>query len=130
MSTEPTNTAETPKVETPVVPEGAILAIDSSIADPPPKLDPPAEPEHKHGPRMTPEKMMGLLKKMVDTEQMTPEQARQMRKQFGISQAYFTGVKISKEDKKKKKAIADASRKANRYNGSTKGAKRSHGRGD
>lgn len=120
---------ESEKQETPVVPEGAVLAIDSSVADPPPAIEAP-EPKQTPGAFISPEKMMGLLKKMVDTEQMTAEQARTMRRQFGITQSYFTGAKISREEKKAKKKIADASRRTNRYNASTKGQKRSHGRGD
>lgn len=111
------------------IPEGATLAIDSSIADPPPTIDPPAA-KPTNGAHMTPKKLMALLKNMVDSEQMTKEQARAMRKQFGLSQAYFTGKHITRDEKKKKQAIVDASRKANRYNGSTKGQKHSHGRGD
>lgn len=129
MNSEPTSPAETPKVETPVVPEGAVLAIDSSIADALPTIEAP-EPKQTPGAHMTPQKLMKMLKKMVDSEQLTPEQARTMRKQFGISQAYFTGKHITVEEKKKKKEIVTASKRANRYNGSTKGQKRSHGRGD
>lgn len=119
-----------PKLVDDTIPEGAVLSIDSSIADPPPTLDAPQEVEQKQTPGtfMTPEKLMGLLKKMVETEQVTPEQARTMRQQFGISQAYFTGKKVSREEKKKKKAIATASKRANRYNESSKGVSRQRGR--
>lgn len=127
---ESINTPETTKIDTTAIPEGAILAIDSSVADPLPVIDPPEQPKQTPGAHMTPEKLMEMLKVMVDTEQLTPEQAQTMRRQFGITQSYFTGSKTSRADKKKKKAIAENSRKANRYNGSTKGQKRSHGRGD
>lgn len=76
---------------------------------------------------MTPQKLMKLLKNMVDTDQVTPHQARQMRQQFGISQAYFTGKKVSREEKNAKKRTADASRRENRYNESAKGQKRNNG---
>lgn len=107
---------------------GATLAIDSSIANPPPTIEAP-EPKQTPGAHMTPEKLMGLVKKMVDSEQITPEQARTMRRQFGITQSYFTGKKVSREEKNKKKKIADASKRKNRYNESTKGVSRQRGRG-
>ena len=118
--------------ETTPVPEGAVLALDSSIADPPPKLDPPKDKEFVPTPGafMTPDKFMGILKKMVDSEQISPKQAKQMRQQFGVKQSYFTGTKIDPVKNKEKKAVAQSSRVANRYNGSSKGQKRSHGRGD
>ncbi len=115
---------EQPKEETA---QGATLAIDSSIADPPPAIT-PEEPKQTPGAFMTPDKLMGLLKKMVDTEQVSPEQARSMRRQFGITNNYFTKPKVSREEKKKKKAIATASKRANRYNESTKGVSRQRGR--
>jgi hypothetical protein len=110
---------------------GATLAIDSSIADALPVIDAPEveQPKQTPGAHMTPEKLMGLLRKMVNSEQMTKEQARQMRRQFGITQSYFTGKKVSREEKKKKKAIATASKRANRYNESSKGVSRQRGRG-
>lgn len=121
---------EKPEQQTSEVPSGAVLTIDSSIADPPPKLDTPETVEHTQTPgaHMTPQKLMGLLKTMVNEEQITPEQARTMRRQFGVTQSYFTGKKISPEKKKHKKAIAQASRVKNRYNESTKGVSRQRGR--
>lgn len=112
------------------LPEGAVLSIDSSIADPPPTIDAPEEKAPTPGAFMTPEKFLGILRKMVATEQMTLEQARQMRKQMGITQSYFTGTKITDEERRERRHRVKASRRINRHNGSGKGQKRNHGRGD
>lgn len=122
------NDSETLNVETPAVPEGTVLAIDSSVADSLPTIDPPEQAKQTPGAFMTSGKLMGMLKKMVDSQQMTQEQAQTMRRQFGISQSYFTGKKVSREEKNKKKAITKASKRANRYNESTKGVSRQRGR--
>lgn len=125
------------------MPEGATLNISSNEVELPPdfvdeqdlvEASSTERPQFKSAPGafMTPEKFMKALKHMVDTDQLTPEQARQMRTQFGVTQAYFTGKKVSREHKNAKKKIATESRRKNRVNGSTKGQKRtSHqGRGD
>ena len=89
--------------------------------------------EHDHAhheiPRKTinPEQFLTMLRGMLIDEKISLRQARELRRQFGITNAYFTKKKVSNEQKKRKRAMAAMSRKRNRHNGSTKGQKRNSG---
>lgn len=111
-------------VDTDILPEGATLHLDSSVLDP---VEGPI-PEQKRI-HMTPDKFLGVLRKMFEGEKITRAQMIEMRRRFGITNSYFTKPKTDKAKKKKAKAVAKASRRRNRYNNSTKGQKRTHGVG-
>lgn len=87
------------------------LSLDSSIADPPPTLEAP-----KVAPKVnfTPEKLMGMLRQMVDDGNIDRHQAAEMRRKFGISTGYFTKKKVSDEERKKKRKAAKVARRFNR----------------
>lgn len=110
-------------IETPNVSEDGTLTLDSSIVDVLAPIETAAEEPRKQTPGafMTAQKLMTMIKKMVDSEQITRQQARDMRRKFGISQAYFTGKKVLREKKTILKKITDNSKRINRHNGSTKG---------
>lgn len=108
--------------ETPNVSEDGILTLDSSVDDVLAPVNTTEEPRKQvPGAFMTAKKLMKMIKQMVVSETLTRHQARDMRRNFGISQAYFTGKKVSREKKNILKKIADNSKRINRHNDSTKG---------
>lgn len=103
-------------LEADVLPEGATLVLDSESVDSPEAMG-PSVPQR----RITRESFLGILRKLLATEQISPRQAREMRHKFGISNKSFGKKKVDLAKKKRKRKIAKASRRANRYNGSIKG---------
>jgi hypothetical protein len=85
--------------------------------------------EHHEIPRkkINAEQFLTMIRGMLIDEKITLRQARELRRQFGISNSYFTKKKVSVTKKKRKRAIAAMSRRKNRYNCSTKGHKRNNG---
>ena len=63
---------------------------------------------------LTKDEMLVTISKMVDSEQISPAQARHMRFQMGIYQSDFTKKKLDKKKSRKRNKIAKKSRKANR----------------
>jgi hypothetical protein len=78
--------------------------------------------------KLSQDKIMSALRKMVDSEQITHEQMVDMRRKLGISNASFHKKKIDLAKKKKARRLAKAQRQVNRHNGSTKGQKMTGGR--
>lgn len=73
--------------------------------------------------QLTPERFMKQVRKWLKDETITKVQANELRQKFGISKNYFTKSKNIKAKAKHKKEIATASRRRNRYNGSSIGQK-------
>lgn len=89
------------------------------------------EHEHEHHEiphkKITPEQFMSMIRGMLIDEKISLQQARELRRSFGIANSYFTKRKVSNAKKKRKRAMAKASRRKNRHNNSMKGHKRNSG---
>lgn len=85
--------------------------------------------EHHEIPRkkINAEQFLTMIRGMLIDEKITLRQARELRRQFGISNAYFTKKKVSAAKKKRRRVMAKASRRKNRHNNSMKGHKRNSG---
>lgn len=119
MNTEPLNLDAVPAdaIQTePSTEAGTTLTLKSEES-------PAQEPQKK----LTIEQFLVLLRDMLASEKITPRQALELRRQFGIPNNYFTKKKIDKIKRKRKRAIANASRRRNRYNANAKGQKRNNG---
>lgn len=103
-------------VEDDTLPEGAELVLDT-----PDDL----KPTNKS---VSPQQILQIISNLVRSEQITTAQAKQMRAKFNIHQSYFTSNRtVDSVKKTKAKKLADANRRRNRRNGSTKGQKRNNG---
>lgn len=69
--------------------------------------------------------LMDILRGMLAEGKITASQAKQLRTRFGITQSFFTGKRFDKEKARRKRKIAKASRRRNRYPGATRGQKNS-----
>lgn len=78
--------------------------------------------------KLSSNKFMEVLKKMLGTEQITHEQMLEMRRRFGITNASFHAKKVDPAKKKRARKLARAKRRINRHNGSMKGQSRNGGK--
>jgi adenine-specific DNA methylase len=60
---------------------------------------------------------LSRLKEAIESGMITSGQARQLRQQYGISQATFTRKQTTKSQRKARRKMQSASRKANRASG-------------
>ena len=114
--------AETYSTITPVdvgdeLPEGATLVLDSKDAETVTLNLPQKEPKA----RLTRDQFMAILSQMISSGDITPRQAQEMRRRFGITNASFHNRKVNKAKKKKAKTLAYKNQRTNRLNGSKKG---------
>lgn len=121
MNNESLDLINTPETQPlPETNDGATLTLNTAETSP---VETPAEQQKK----LTVEQFLVLLRDMLASEKITPRQALELRRQFGIPNNYFTKKKIDKIKRKRKRAIANASRRRNRYNANAKGQKRNNG---
>ncbi len=112
-------------VMTDIPPEPMLVALDEKGTTLELKSE-PEQPTQKEI-KLTQNKFMEVLRKMLGTEQITQQQMLEMRRRFGISNASFHKKKADPAKKKRARKLARAKRRVNRHNGSLKGQTRNHG---
>lgn len=70
-------------------------------------------------------RLLASLRDAIDAGNITARQAAELRRQLGISKAYFTKKRMTRAKKRVRAKMAEASRRANR--GTGKGEKRTGG---
>jgi hypothetical protein len=102
--------------------QGQTLVLDSTTALETPAVTTPDQDSRKML-KATPEMVMKFMRDMMSNGKLTPRQAQELRKQLGVTKNFFTKKKVDPAKKKRRKQIAEASRRRNRYTGATKGQK-------
>ena len=105
--------------------DNIIDSVDTTITT---SSDTPiSQPNVRPNIKVTPEILMSGIRDMISSGKITQQQSLELRRQFGITNNYFTKKHISKEKKKHKQQISAASRRRNRLNACSKGQKRNNG---
>lgn len=105
------------------LPEGATLTLSTEDLLPETIIE-----ERQPTMALTREKFLGIISRMLASEEITQRQAMEMRRRFGISNASFHAKKVDSKKKKKARKLAARNRKVNRWNGSKKGESKQQNR--